>query len=125
MAATGATIVILGLSILSFIISQLHKIIAIIEKKEKPAVDQKVVEDTAPPVLDAGHVGADDLSDLQSTAKLIQPFTVELGNSFKLTDLYKAMDRADFPHPHITVRELRGAGFLSPGEEGTFIWENI
>lgn len=122
MAATGACIVIAGLSVLSVIISQLHKIIAILEKK---ATGPKVEADTAQPVAELKHAQTDDLSDLQATAKLIQPFTVELGSSFKLAELYKTMDKANFPHPHITVRELKGAGYLTPGEEGTFTWNNV
>lgn len=124
MAATGACIVIVGLSVLSFIISQLHKIIAVIEKKEQPVETQPVEEVAAQPINLQG-AGIDDLSDLQATAKLIQPLTIALGDSFKLAELYIALDKADFPHPHITVRELKGAGYLAPAEEGTFSWSNV
>lgn len=125
MAATGACIVITGLSLLSFIISQLHKIIAFIEKKEKPVDTAKAASDKVPPAVDVKGVEIDALSDLQAMAKLLQPFTLELGDSFKLADLYEALGKADFPHPHITVRELKGAGYLTPSEEGTFSWNNI
>jgi Na+-transporting methylmalonyl-CoA/oxaloacetate decarboxylase gamma subunit len=124
MAAAGACIVIAGLSLLSFIISQLHKVIIFFEKEEKPA--QTPPAETAPaPSAQLKDEGIDALSDLQATAKLIRPFAVELGNSFKLAELYKTLDKANFPHPHITVRELKSAGYLTPSEEGRFSWNNI
>ena len=54
MAITGSIIVMSGLSVLAFIISQLHKIIGIFEKKKekdshftKPAADIDVLSDLA------------------------------------------------------------------------------
>jgi Na+-transporting methylmalonyl-CoA/oxaloacetate decarboxylase gamma subunit len=122
MAGTGACIVILGLAMLSFIISQLHRIIGLIEKRQAPVPAQAPeVKAPAPAVTDDAH--GQVLSDLEATARRILPFTQPLGDAFKLADLYKAMNDAKMPHPHITVRELKDAGFLAPAGKGNFHWK--
>lgn len=124
MAATGACIVIAGLAVLSFIISQLHKILMFFEKQEKPSeLENEQTEPSSPKELKSAEINP--LSDLKETAKLLRPFTVNLGETFKLAELYKALEAADIAHPHITVRELKADGYLVPGEEGLFSWSNI
>ncbi|MGD8845036.1 MAG: OadG family protein [Desulfobacteraceae bacterium] len=124
MAATGACIVIAGLSVLSFIISQLHRIIAFFEKSEKP-VPAPAPEPKKPQakVIEIGELDA--FSDLQATARHLLTITEPFGETFKLADLYKVMDSANLAHPHITVRELKSAGYLAPADEGTFSWKNV
>jgi hypothetical protein len=124
MAGTGACIVIIGLATLSFIISQLHKIIALIEKKEDSTPAPAPEPKTTAPVA-AGDADSEVLLNLEATARTILPFTQSLGESFKLADLYKTMNDAKMPHPHITVRELKDAGFLAPAGEGNYNWKNI
>ena len=124
MAATGACIVITGLSVLSLIISQLHKIVGIIEKKEK-SESKPAPEVKAAAVVDLEKFDKDTLSDLEAAAQQLLPFTKPMGDTFKLADLYKAMNGANHPHPHITVRELMNAGYLAPAGEGSFAWKNI
>jgi hypothetical protein len=124
MAATGACIVIVGLSVLSFIISQLHRIISFFEKSEK-SVPAPAPEEKKPPAKDPGFGEFDDFSDLQATARQLVPITEPLGETFKLAELHQAMASANIPHPHITVRELKGAGYLAPADEGTFSWKNV
>lgn len=124
MAATGACIVIAGLAVLSIIISQLHRIIGFFEKKEKP--EQPEAEKTEPiPPVELKSAEIDPLSDLQETAKILKPFTEDLGETFKMAELYKALEAANIPHPHITIRELKAAGYLASGEEGSFSWSNV
>lgn len=120
MAATGAAIVILGLAVLSFIISQLHRIILLFEKKDAAEPEKK--EDTAtPPQVLTDDV--DPLSDLAETASQYQALTAHIGGSFGLSQLYQALEAAKAPHPHITVRELKAAGYLEPTDEGNFCWK--
>jgi hypothetical protein len=124
MAITGASIVMIGLATLSFIISQLHKVVEMIDKKEKvdlPVSDpltDVTEEEAAPPQ-------ADFLDDLESTAKLFQSTTTQLGETFTLQSLYQVLQSEKHPHPHITVRELREAGYLTNVGEGVFSWSNI
>jgi Na+-transporting methylmalonyl-CoA/oxaloacetate decarboxylase gamma subunit len=123
MAATGATIVILGLAILAAIISQLHKIIGFFEKKEN--AEPKVVESNPATPPSVEPLTTDHLSDLAATARYYRSLAPQLGDVFVLAQLYQALETADVPHPHITVRELKASGFLSPAGEGQFSWQNV
>lgn len=122
MAATGACIVITGLSVLSFIISQLHRILGLFDKKETaPSEAVKETKAQAPAVAS----DTDPLLDLEATAKLYRSLTAQLGESFGLAQLYQALEVSKDPHPHITVRELKASGYLATAEEGQFSWKNI
>ena len=112
MAVTGAIIVICGLSALAFIISQLHKVIGLFEEKKKAA--QHVAE----PLADI-----DILNNLEGAARMYQPLTAELDDSFQLADLYRIFEQENLPHPHLTIRSLRAAEYLQPLGEGLFTWK--
>lgn len=123
MALTGACIVMTGLATLSFIISQLHKIVALIEKK----ADKKEIATPEKAVTEVATVsGVEEiLEDLASAAKIYMPLTAGLGDTFELTKLYQIFEKENLPHPHITIRALREAGYLAPAGEGSFSWKNV
>lgn len=119
MAVTGAIIVMLGLSALSFIISQLHKVVTIFETKQietSPAAGQ--------PHPDRAAADIDFLNDVEGTAKLYKVITEDLGTSFELPKLYQLAQRDQLPHPHVTIRTLRETGYLAPVGDGRFTWKN-
>ena len=123
MAFTGACIVMTGLAVLAFVISQLHRIITLIEGKEKKtSVPIKEVKSTAStiPALDI-----DILNDLQTAAHIYSTLTQDLGIAFPLVALYRIFEKENLPHPHITITALRDVGFLVPVGEGNFSWNNI
>jgi len=113
MAITGIIIVMCGLSILAFIISQLHKVIGLFEEKKKAAHH-----------LPQPPADIDILNDLDSTARMYKPLTAALGDNFHLIQLYRLFEKENLPHPHLTIRVLREAEYLRPsGEEGLFSWK--
>ena len=112
MAVTGIIIVMCGLSVLAFIISQLHKVIGLFEEKKK----------TAPHFVQPA-ADIDILNDLAVTTLLYQPLTAELGDSFPLAELYRIFERENLPHPHLTISALREAEYLLPSGDGLFIWK--
>lgn len=112
MAITGTIIVMCGLSVLAFVISQLHKIIGLFGKKEK-AVPHFV----SPPA----HLNI--LNDLDTAARMYKPLTADLGDKFHLTQLYRIFEKENLPHPHLTIRALRAAEYLLPLGEGLFSWK--
>ena len=118
MAVTGALIVMVGLAAQSFIISQLHKIIALFERGPKDATRQN-----ASPAADLAAAEADLLNDVATTARLYRPLTAELGDQFEIYLLYQLLTQEDLPHPHLTIRSLREAGLLIPVGEGLFSWK--
>ena len=118
MALTGAIIVLLGLSGLALIISQLHKVILLFETK-KPPRGNEPDHDAAPAV----YLALDWLADPDAAARACQVSTNHMGDAFKLSSLYKELERMDCPHPHLTIRALRENGQLVPSGEGLFGWQ--
>ncbi len=113
MAITGIIIVMLGLSVLAFIISQLHKVVGLFEKKKKAAHH-----------LPHPPADIDILNDLDATTRMYKPLTAGLGDSFHLIQLYRIFEKEKLPHPHLTIRVLREAEYLRPaGAEGLFSWK--
>lgn len=117
MAITGALIVMCGLAALSFLISQLHKIIALFEKKHhpKPETEEKsnITEQAGLFILD----------DLAATARIYRGISAQLGPKFDLIKLYQLLNKETLPHPHITIRSLRDAGYLASAGDGLFCWK--
>ncbi len=121
MAIAGALIVFTGLSVLSFIISQLHKIVRFFEKKsETPTVTvtEPCVEASASDALTL-----DDLSDLDQIAKLYKPLVDQLEQPFALSALYQLANAENIPHPHLTIKYLRESNILVAQEADLFIWD--
>jgi hypothetical protein len=116
MAIIGPLIVMSGLTILAIIISQLHKLVAIFDKKaeqtEEPDVKSKD-EISVPKVFP---------NDILETAKIYQMLIDKLEQPFELRDLYQVAEQNNFPHPILTVSRLREAGILIREGVGLFIW---
>ena len=123
MAITGAVIVMIGLSILSFIISQLHRIIALVDGRNNRNSKKKA--EKGPALIPESKLQRPPLSDLGETMKQFQPLTLEIGNPFDLTALFQVFVQHDDPHPHLTIRSLREQGYLIPDGSGLFTWKHI
>ncbi len=116
MAITGPLIVMSGLTILSIIISQLHKVVAVFDKKDKQATEAVVKskdEISVPKVLPI---------DISETAEIYQQLIDKLEQPFELSDLYRVAGENNFPHPVLTISRFREAGILTQAGEGVFIW---
>jgi len=121
MAITGAVIVMIGLTILSFIISQLHRIIDIVDNRNnRKAKKNSARSQTAVPETKAVMT---PLSDLSETMNRFKPLTQKAGDTFDLAALFQIFIHHDDPHPHLTIRSLREQGFLIPAGEGLFSWK--
>ena len=80
-AATGACIVFAGLAMLAFLISQLHKLLNLLDRPPKVTVT------VAPPEPPAAARPEDPL-DLERTVERYLPLIEELDAEFVLADLY-------------------------------------
>jgi hypothetical protein len=122
MALAGALIVMLGLSALSFVISQLHKILDFIEKRPKPATEaiELKKKETDEPSYDPER----PLLNINRAVEHYRKATQDLGERFELKDLYTIFYHSGFPHPHLTIRSLRERGDLVSGGEGYFTWKD-
>ena len=121
MAITGAIIVMSGLTVLSIIISQLHRIIGLLEnRKTKNDLAQTAEEQT--PVMET-QPALTELSDLGNNVNRFQLLTTDAGETFDLTTLHQIFIQNDDPHPHLTIRSLREQGYLVSAGEGRFTWK--
>lgn len=117
MAFAGACIVLTGLSVLSFIISQFPRFVSIFEKDEKVAAPSEAPEPAPKPLAETEMPAETD-----AAAELYGPLIKGLGEEFQLQELYALFMEQNLPHPHITIRTFREAGLLTPTETGTFLW---
>ncbi|MEN8211621.1 MAG: OadG family transporter subunit [Thermodesulfobacteriota bacterium] len=120
MAITGPLIVMSGLIILSIIISQLHKLVDIFDKKAKQTTEPPIKSK----VKSKGEISVPRIlpTDILETAKIYQVLIDKLEQPFELRDLYQVAEQNNFPHPIMTVSRLRNAGILISEGDGLFIW---
>ena len=120
MAITGPLIVMSGLIILAIIISQLHKLVAIFDKKAKQTTEPP----TKSKVKSKDEISIPKIfpNDILETAKIYQMLIDKLEQPFELRDLYQVAEQNNFPHPILTVSRLRDDGILIREGEGLFIW---
>ena len=128
MAAVGATIVFSGLVVLSFVISQIHKILGIWEDREKFL--EKYKKETPPAVAEAKKVDTIVYSErhLPSVDDLISaygPLVDQLDEAFKLSQLFEIANKNDMPHPHLSIQRLQDADILMAQGDGTFTWNKL
>jgi hypothetical protein len=121
MAIAGALIVMAGLTVLSLVISQLHKIAAFLQKGVEKRSEKKQAAKTAPKVAVAPKPPAFDIDEAQARLK---PLVAELGESFELTNLYELANSGELPHVHLSIRSLREAGIIVPAGDGRFAWRD-
>ncbi len=125
MAIVGASIVFIGLVVLSFVISQIHKILNFWEHRDEffsRLKKQAQIEEPKPikaPVSIQRH-----LPSVKELASIYRPLVAQLKQPFDLLQLFKISNKMDLPHPHLSIKYLQQAGILVPQGDGKFTWEN-
>lgn len=117
MAITGAMIVFSGLIILSGLISQLHKLAELLEKRTRVKAtdtDTPVVETPLPVHASQFNIDAAIVPFRAASAALSEPF--------ELSDLHQLARKMDLPHPHLTLSALRQKGELVDDGAGLYRW---
>jgi hypothetical protein len=118
MAFAGACIVLTGLAVLSFIISQFPKFVGLFEKEEKALPPRREEPEITPPP----SVATETPVTVDDAANLYTPLIITLGEEFKLEALHALFREHNLPHPHITIRNFWNAGLLKQTETGAFLW---
>ena len=124
MAVVGATIVFLGLVVLSFVISQIHKILNLWEKRD--VLQERPAE--APPVAkDASTQGtgykSQYLPSVDDLISIYRPLVEQLKEPFQIIQLFEITKQMDLPHPHLSIKSLQEAGILVAQGDGMFTWD--
>jgi hypothetical protein len=123
MAAVGATIVFLGLVVLSFVISQIHKILGLWEKRDVPE-EGPIAEsptDEAPKV-EGSEYRPQHLPTVNDLIRIYRPLVEQLEEPFELSQLFEISNKMDLAHPHLSIKQLWGADVLVAQGDGTFTW---
>ena len=117
MAVVGATTVFIGLAILSFIISQGHKILEIWENRnKKEAAPSKTPKHEAPAFREPR------MPTISELCSIYRPLVEQLTEPFQLTQLYEKTKEMHLPHAHLSIKSLQEAEVLIAQGEGAFIW---
>ncbi len=127
MAAVGASIVFLGLVVLSFVISQIHKILKLLEKREdaaqaQPELDKSTVET---PKIQAPAVKSQRIPTVNELIPIYRPLVEQLKEPFELSQLYEISYKMDLAHPHLSIKQLWQANVLISRGDGTFTWNKL
>ena len=121
MAVVGATTVFMGLIALSFVISQIHKILALWENRDgKAAAGPVEAEKIAPPAQKESRLPT--ISELTS---IYRPLVEQLPEPFQLVQLYEKTKEMNLPHAHLSIKSLQEADILVAQGDGTFTWNNL
>ena len=124
MAAVGASIVFLGLVVLSFVISQVHKILELWERRdEMPKADEKQAPVEEPKTKKAPVSIQHHLPTVKELTSIYRPLVEQLKQPFELLQLFEISNKMDLPHPHLSIKYLQEAGVLVPLGDGTFTWD--
>lgn len=102
-----------------FVISQLHKVAALLEngfKKRSAAADAVSNRPQAATVSTTPHL------DLAEARERLAPLAAELGDSFELQQLYELANSNALPHVHLSIRGLRDSGVIIPAGDNRFVW---
>ena len=123
MAVVGASIVFAGLVALTFVISQIHKLLELWDEREKylkrfkrqvSIPDEEKAE--APAQKEHHEPSLDELAGAYG------PLVEQLEEPFELSQLFEIAKNRDLPHPHLSIKRLREADILVTHEDGTFTW---
>jgi hypothetical protein len=121
MAIAGALIVMSGLTVLSFVISQLHKIAERLEKGlGTKSTDQEKTTVKLPEPSPVQH----PVFDIEEAREALMPLAADLGEEFELKFLYEIAAANDLPHVHLSIRNLRESGVIIPTGEGLHRWQS-
>ncbi len=126
-AAVGITIVFTGLVILSFIISQLHKVLALIEKgtekfadfyqKKNSGKNSNNTEKTVQYVLNSLSAGE------KESVKQLSCLVGRMDEHFSLPKLVRLAEISDLDNSFAGINTLLDSGIIGPDTEGYFLWD--
>ena len=109
MAGAGASIVLVGLAVLSFLISLIPRLTGFFEEKSHPPAE------AVPQETQAKMIVPEKLpDDIAAASTIYFSFTEELGKSFSLMDLHRKSKEVGLPHPHLSINRFRDRGILRP-----------
>ncbi len=124
MAVVGATIVFIGLVVLSLVISQVHRILKLWENRDEFLNRfEKQAQIEEPNAIKTPVAIQRHLPSAKELASIYRPLVEQLKQPFNLLQLFEISHKMDLPHPHLSIKYLQQAGILVPQGDGTFTWD--
>ena len=124
MAVVGASIVFIGLVVLSFVISQVHRILKLCEQRDEFLNRyKKQAQIEEPKTIKAPVSIQRHLPSVKELTSIYRPLVEQLKQPFDLLQLFDISNKMDLPHPHLSIKYLQEAGVLAPQGDGTFTWD--
>ena len=120
-SATGIFIVFTALCTLSFIISQLHKILIVWEKKDHYIKKAKKL--FAPPKRTATRHKIKAGETFNESARQFNLLIRSMKDPFSLPKLIMLAQKIDIAHPFSTVNELLSTKLIVPDGKGYYSWD--
>lgn len=120
MAGAGASIVLVGLAVLSFLISMIPRLTGLLEEKAPPPVKKSEIS-TKPKMIVPDKLP----EDLNAASTIYIALTENLGEDFNLIDLHRKSKEIGLPHPHLSINRFRDAGILVSVGDGRFSWKPL
>jgi len=120
-SAAGIFIVFTALCTLSFIISQLHKILMIWENKEEYAKKAKKI--FSPPKKRKPHHKIKDSESFSESARQFHLLIQSMKDPFSLPRLIMLAKKVGIGNPHSTVNDLLKAELIVPDRKGFYCWD--
>ncbi len=124
MAVVGASIVFIGLVVLSFVISQVHKILKLWEQRDEFLNRyKKQAQIEEPKTIKAPVAIQRHLPSTKELASIYRPLVEQLKQPFDILQLFEISNKMGLPHPHLSIKYLQQAGILVPQGDGMFTWD--
>ena len=122
-AAAGASIVFMGLVVLCFVISQIHRLLNLWEDREKVMSRFKQQPAAAKPheTVEVDY-GDQKLPSVEQLIEAYRPLIEKLEEPFILSQVFEIANENDMPHPHLSIQRLQEADVLVAQGDGTFTW---
>ncbi len=120
MSALGISIVFTGLLLLSFAVSQIHKILGFWDncyQRIKKLRQEKNRQDAATPDLTLPH-------DVKESARQFKLLIERMGEPFPLPKLLDFSEKCGLLHPHSSINDLLQAKLIIPDGKGYFLWNH-
>lgn len=126
MAVVGATTVFMGLIVLSFVISQIHRILDLWENRGKKLTGgKKQTRLDDKPTSAAQAVKENRLPTVSELTSIYRPLVEQLKEPFQLIQLFEKTKEMNLPHAHLSIKSLQEADILLAQGDGTFTWNKL
>lgn len=122
-ALLGVCIVFSGLVLLSFVLSQMHKLLNLWEHRSSLGQQLKERWKSEEASFEAKTSKSEPLSGLTESKQHYQLLVERIGEPFALPKLLRLAEKSGLHRPHATINELLKAGVILPDNTGYYTWK--